>query len=1429
MPVYTGAIGRDHLGMWWWVVAVRAFTIEDVALDPNTTRVCDFNTLTNAVRFLEGAAPTTPAKCKELPITKNFTLHFKRAVWKEEELHAAPTDDIHWTEDRDLSKPSYASCSHPKTYCLPGPCRYFDMDYQYLDSLDIGHARLRALHTASTWDMVGTPRCGASFGLQMVNERRKETRPPTVHHDTIGLFFVPTPDPVPLYGIEQKCPVPFYTGPNDNLNPLWYYQDSSAEMRRYGIVKELPQGYCTGKQPPPGSRAGSGGRAWGRNAFSWGDPNQLSVLIDTGSGLVGGGVGNTYQHGIYDSFNNNTAFAISNFTHAYSNSSDYADDSNVFDATAPTWPVDAFAVPQLIPVNDTPGFTIDDAHHSLPYQTDICDLTQCAWAPTDTLKSERVDWDYSGMNCFYAEMFQWFLLHADDGPPLIKRPLGVSKADLIAWYNANKRTGNCWSGVIPEKKHRGRLTLKNAKTYCCNNGASHYQATGKKTGHTCSDKHLPEEVQFTEGGNIEASWKNMMNSSRRLGDYFPLACFENFKDGQTQTPGTIPDKARDTLNSSPKTNFLGTSIRYAKEWNEMKAITCADQTTLGDKFGQYQLTDTDGRMHYKRIRKAGIPSAWACQPKQVYRGDTTNTHTRRHKKKEQKQRNLIQGIKGPEFKVLAYPNDPPWVTSGMACHAALVNGCTENGYEPSTCANFTEQCGSLATSIQQYNVKELQAGATQSRLDGMTRSAVLACALGIKGTTNDKGQPDVFGSVDWLKWSSSEIYSVRMNAGVAKMDMATDAWAYISDTVDKTISTANTHFEPMEWAKFTKAQWVPAPMVANASFPNSVNLQQSEACSCEKATPVYRTLHTVWEEVKRPDYVGRLDNPVWKGLAGDDQNVMVVEAGYGWSINVEAQADEEAIGLQMPSNPLYQPDLILRERDVLQPINRSISPTDLLEDYFTSPNAPTEAHLEELLFMGNRTRNASRYNETTIRFQYGSCMRYPYGQLPRMSMNPVSQVELFDPDPTGKADYWVGRQAQMGYCEVFGPQEKYAFCFADGMSMDRRHRFCTETPKATHIVLGLGLRDRRFEEICNEQHKVCWIIPGTPKYPTIASVIAGPHAPPGVLENYTILVSPFNWTVAAGILGPDRQAYAVGGKHLWKTLADTETGTFGLAALSAQTFKLLKTGVGSIKNIQDATAEVHRILLGTCLAGTSQCDLTSLGWGGSVTLAETAYAPILENAIRVNHAGLTIRSSGKQPLRFARARLLVQTPRPCTIFYVAKDRFRTELELDCTGCARMPPLDRAAVVLGGAEVGGAAITVRSTGCEMPVAFMGDDTSSFAQTSECQLGTSTIKVSGPGLVYAAGLARASGTLVVYSADPALPVLIQPLRSDTLTVNRPVINISAYTGVFGDSFMRHVYSEHLALYSRLVLPVFVTLVTIIVAGVIQLGEHFVRLAA
>jgi hypothetical protein len=129
-------------------------------------------------------------------------------------------------------------------------------------------------------------------------------------------------------------------------------------------------------------------------------------------------------------------------------------------------------------------------------------------------------------------------------------------------------------------------------------------------------------------------------------------------------------------------------------------------------------------------------------------------------------------------------------------------------------------------------------------------------------------------------------------------------------------------------------------------------------------------------------------------------------------------------------------------------------------------------------------------------------------------------------------------------------------------------------------------------------------------------------------------------------------------------------------------------------------------------------------------------------------------------------------------------------------------------------------------------FLGDDTQAFAQTSQCQLGRSAIEVrelvAGKAtIVYAAGLARANGTLVVYSEDKSLPVLIQPLRNDVLHVNRPVINISAYTGVFGDSFMRHVYSEHLALYTRLVIPVFVVLVAIIVAGVVQLGMHFARL--
>jgi hypothetical protein len=133
---------------------------------------------------------------------------------------------------------------------------------------------------------------------------------------------------------------------------------------------------------------------------------------------------------------------------------------------------------------------------------------------------------------------------------------------------------------------------------------------------------------------------------------------------------------------------------------------------------------------------------------------------------------------------------------------------------------------------------------------------------------------------------------------------------------------------------------------------------------------------------------------------------------------------------------------------------------------------------------------------------------------------------------------------------------------------------------------------------------------------------------------------------------------------------------------------------------------------------------------------------------------------------------------------------------------------------------------------VPVVFLGDDTQAFTQTSQCQLGRSAIEVrelvAGKAtIVYAAGLARANGTLVVYSEDKSLPVLIQPLRNDVLHVNRPVINISAYTGVFGDSFMRHVYSEHLALYTRLVIPVFVVLVATIAAGVVQLGMHFVRL--
>lgn len=1384
------------------------FRVDVVANDTNHTRVCDQNTLTHIVRFLDmSVLPSTLDECEiAVADNPNFTLAFKRTTWLNINLDAAaaPTNDSTWAADRDMVPPSFSSCKHTNTYCPPGPCQFFDMDYQYEDDHLVN--RNREMHKAdtagATWEMTGVPRCGARFGLQMINKKLKQTFPTTISSKTEDIFFIST-DSTALYGPDnQKCPVAFWSGVNSNLNPHWYYR--SELFRRYNEPQTMPKNYCTKPRPPPGSRATVDGMAWGKNPFTWGAEGDVSRLRKEGSDMVGSGMGNTYQHGMYDNLNQTVANNVRFFTPAFS--------GTLEPELKPTWPPLAFSVPQLIPVNETAGFTINDAHTAIDYENTICDLTQCAWAPTETRKEDQV---WAAVNCMMAEMLQWYVYHADNDD--------ISKTFASASVSTPPNA-KCWKSCIPPKqsRHIGNKPTKltTATSHCCSKYHT-YTTDCPGSNVRCSD-----EVPL--GQTAATTWTDLFPGSAendvgvKLGNHFPLMCAKAWTALSTPgfKAGTEPSDA-DYSTSMPDAWSQEDKMNINQLFTNAK---CLGGSTFGAVIKAMYIGDANvgyGGGHekaaYNRLAN-GIPKVWGCQPKQTFEGDSTQAKRTRAKRRNRKkhaemQRNLVQSMKGDAYTALMHPNDGGgWASTGVTCNTALRDG------HPNDNLNNTG-CGFIANTMYTYTAKKkMGVDEFYAKLWG----AAFGCILGV--TRLDKLQLTTISNPKKVS-----LKSITFDAGVAAADMAIDSWAFMMDIPENADETEAAQFEPMEWAIAGTDQWVPADTVLNASFPNSADLQQTEACNCGGALPIYRTLGTVWQELKRPEYIFLKAEKNWTDQIGPTANVMVIEGGYGWNTNVEGQANEQPIGLQIPSNPLYTPDLVLVERDILQPRNITIEPKQLVNDYFTSPNAPDKTNLNELLYMAERNRSNHRYTEHRIRFQYGSCMRFPYGQLPRMSMTSENQDYLFQRDNTTfDADFVVGSQSQMGYCEVFGPDKQHAFCLADGKSMSKRIGFCAK-PKATHVVLGLGLRDRGFSDICNVAQKVCWIIPGTPGWETINLVISGPSAPAGVLENYTVLIAPFNWTVAAGILAPNRYAYEVGGLIHPEPLDDADTARFGMRAMTVATFAQLRSTTGSVDDIRKATADIYDILLGTCLhqQDETNCDLSPFGWGESVSL-DTVFTPTLESSIRVNHAGMTIESSGTTPLQFARSGTLAATTRPCTVFYVAAARFSTNLALDIrTGCTHMAALDRSAVVFGGSDVGGADITLATIGVEMPVAFMGDDTMSFTQTSDCWLGVSTVRVSGPGIQYAAGLARASGELVVHSEDPTLRVLIQPRRSDNLTLNRPVINISAYTNVFGDPFMSHVYSEHLALYSRLVLPLFVVFVTIITGGVILLGIHFAQL--
>jgi hypothetical protein len=699
---------------------------------------------------------------------------------------------------------------------------------------------------------------------------------------------------------------------------------------------------------------------------------------------------------------------------------------------------------------------------------------------------------------------------------------------------------------------------------------------------------------------------------------------------------------------------------------------------------------------------------------------------------------------------------------------------------------------------------------------------------------------------------------------------------------------------PLQWAITDMSEYrTESPLHLNASFLNAADNSESHACDCGNSPIMYAFNGIPWQylpEKFRKDggYSSAKDVA---NVNANELNTWVIEAGYAWQANVGNIQGAMSIGLFLPSNPKYSYNFDIVERDFLAPprTNNAEGPTagELLNRYYLGDQAPEpDVLVNELQFAAptESTRalsdtlaslhvathalnnakdtiqtkyrgNGESFSVSKYTFEKGSCMRFPYGQVSRMEMSAEDQAHYFHRTPSRDKDssidnYLVGEESLMGYCENVADDQQqntqYPYCFNDpnGIATADRTTFC-EDDSTRFVVVGEAINERQFENVCNTNAKYCLLIPGEPLFPTIADVLSYKHH--DTLEGYTLMVTPFNFSVARFLLGPGRFQYEVKGGYgpdtnTLQPLADSNTKTYGIRALSTDEFNVLRgnhIGGPSVASVEAAITEIKTIIDSTFAQGNGgslsswKILLAVLPYPKMLT-HDYIYPPLAQTNIKVAHKNITIRSALKDgTLKFDRTPTQRRASQTCNRFLIAAPGFVLgKTAVDQTHCdASAQQIDRAAILYGGADVSRSTLQdLRVTGAETPVIFAGDDNVLFAHTpvvtaNDVRIKYSHIDEAKQQYVVAAARTTNDGNSPITieidhngTGPEVLKAIIQPLATDTChiilahntTTQLVVIDASEYTGVFGTSIMRAEYPL-LALPHHINYVLFVVLVT------------------
>lgn len=1320
---------------------------------------------------------------QETPPILNSSLQFFRQKITNtiEDIQAMITLSVDEALQRRVTLPqNHADCEDgTNIQCMPGPCRIWEYDYQARNTLgkDLSNSKY------TTVDLVGKPVCGPVFGIQAASFAglSPATVPAVVDAQTTKMFpsLQSTGAPDLTDTIEYR--VPIVPNSSINLNPVYYYNTPAAHSIGSTKAEDYAPLKCSEKSSP-----------------------YLVPTLATRWGTTGGSQQSAVRHlGLFDL---HVALSASNMTSIAQAQGDVDNDYPYVNT-----------IPQLKQGSlSTPNKTQTDVQS---VYKDTCDLSQCSWLPY--IDNDSAEDTASLETCYLAEIYalyrnytNWYCDDLDSNDPNICYGRSAD-ARSNASNPENYLPNYCFAPIDTDINFQ----TPNFTTVDCQK----YPFMKNETA-TIADCTPPNLLVKPDVANCATSEDDLRNSG-------------------------IP--VRYTYEKVQQIN-----VTWYHRQQKNSVDVCAEKT-----YNFKNMSDV-----YFRWPLNALFNSKGTDPKQYFwRNSAEGFYTK-----------VKQNTKAEKEKVVTIPfQETPRYLPKFKCGPR---------YDPGKPNDFFYNVDHPQNKLLKKNFLKREFGFCFSNWNIEKYPSLIAClmdhglAMSAKNTdnkaltqlyeTSPSAQMQILSLLTYLfgrndvndnfnddtteelllygahgLFDDSILYAFLEKHNISQRY----AFDYFDSTTDFDENNLQQSYKPIPQAILDERTYkAKSPMSLNASFLNNAKFSESHACNCGNSPTMY-AFEGIPLEYQPPIF---RRGSIFNKNKGDATNTWLMHVGYSWLVNT--MPDELSIGLYMQGNPSYVKNFTIVERDFLAPSTTLSFPDNTTEflanRYYLGPIAPKpEALINELQFADVNTQSRadstfdiinSHYNVTRTyngagqkfevhetHFQYGSCVRFPYGQLSMMELSSDAQTYFYglseqvnDSNRPAVLQHHVGIESLMGYCENVANDEsqtpKYAYCFGDPYH-NHRAEFCSN-PAAQYNVVGRAVNERQIDNVCNQEEKYCFYIPGDPLYPTLNDILINNQITD--MSGYTILVSPFNFTVARFLLGPETYYYKVGGggnvgNQSSSILIPNSTFVeqiYGIELLSQDEFNVL-TGNWSTPTLGLDTA----IQLITNI--TKKINNTKTGeiykWPALQVNSGTAndafvYPELTETNTKVAHPHLTILSAVTGGIiRYKQDSIDHASPITCNRFLVSSPGFILKNTfVNQKSCSKTQEIDTAVVLFGGSDVSNSQLTLGSELAITPVVFAGDDSLMFQKLVGANVNASnvTINYTNTDFTYALAAARTytekkqNITLIFPDNTPIVKIIVQPISSASnypesiiginAVVKIDIINISKYTAVFSNAVLQ-----------------------------------------